>query len=107
MLFQPKGRLVHAYLIFAHKNLHQLPHLIDRLDTGAATYFLHLDRNTDTAAHERDIREPSGIPNIHCIEHHRSSWATFGVVQAQRARIGAALRMGAPFTHLTLLTGQN
>jgi hypothetical protein len=81
--------------------------LIDRLDTGAATFFLHLDRSTDTVAHERYIRELSAMPNVHWVERHRSAWATFGVVQAQRAGIEAALRMGAPFTHLTLLTGQD
>jgi Core-2/I-Branching enzyme len=106
-LFPPKGRLVHAYLILAHKNLDQLPRLIERLDTGAATFYLHLDRNTDSAAHKREIHELSGIPNVHWVERHRSPWATFGVVQAQRAGIEAALKMGAPFTHLTLLTGQD
>jgi hypothetical protein len=100
------GSLVHAYVILAHKNLDQLPRLIDRLDTGAASFFLHLDRNTNASAYEREIRELGGIPNVHWVERHRSSWATFGVVQAQQAGIEAALKMGAPFTHLTLLTGQ-
>jgi hypothetical protein len=106
ILFPPKGRLMHAYVILAHKNLDQLPRLIDRLDTGAATFFLHLDKNTDAAAHDQEIRELSGIPNVHWVERHRSAWATFGVVQAQQAGIEAALNIGAPFTHLTLLTGQ-
>ena len=98
---------MHAYVILAHKNLDQLPRLIDRLDTGAATFFLHLDRNTDAGAYVREIGELSTIPNVHLVERHRSSWATFGVVEAQRAGIEAALRMGSPFTHITLMTGQD
>ena len=98
---------MHAYLIFAHKNLGQLSRMIDRLDTGAATFFLHLDRNTNLATYEREISELERIPNLHWVERHPSSWATFGVVEAQRAGIEAALRVGIPYTHLTLLTGQD
>src|ERR671921_2057377 len=50
----PKGRLVHAYLIFAHKNLDQLPRLIDRLDTGSASlYPAHRQENTYDAVQGR------------------------------------------------------
>src|SRR5215211_6910575 len=106
-LFSPRGSLMHTYLILAHKNLDQLPRLVDRLDTGSASFFLQLDKNTDAAAYEREIRELSQIPNVRWVERQRSSRATFGVVQAQRAWIDAALGTGAPFTHLTLLTGQD
>jgi len=98
---------MHADVILAHKNLGQLPRMIDTLDTGAASFFLHLDRNTNAAVYEREIRQLSRIPNVHWIERHRSSWATFGVVEAQRAGMEAALRTGSQFTHLTLLTGQD
>jgi|SRR5215203_2774470 len=98
---------MHAYVILAHKNLGQIPRTIDRLNTGAASFYLHLDRNTNAAAYEREIRQLSQIPNVQWVERHRSSWATFGVVEAQRAGIEAALRTGLPFTHLTLLTGQD
>jgi hypothetical protein len=101
-----KGSLMHAYLIFAHKNLDQLLRLVRRLDTGQASFFVHVDEKTDTAACEREMRELSEIPNVNLVERHRSPWASFGFVRAQRAAMEAALRTGAPFTHLMLLTGQ-
>jgi hypothetical protein len=98
---------VHAYLILAHKNLDQLLRLVRRLDAGQAHFFVHVDKNTDTASYKRELRELSGIPYLHFVERHRSPWATFGFVRAQRAAMEAALRTGVPFTHLTLLTGQD
>ena len=104
--FTVKGSPVHAYLILAHKNLDQLLRLIRRLDTGQASFFVHVDKNTNVARYEREMRELSEIPNVHLVERYRSPWATFGFVRAQRATMEAALRTGAPFTHLMLLTGQ-
>ena len=77
---------MHAYVILAHKNLGQLPCMIDTLDTGAASFFLHLDRNTNAGAYEREIRQLSRIPNVHWVERHRSSWAT-----AKRKALGETI----------------
>jgi hypothetical protein len=105
--FTVEGSPVHAYLILAHKNVGQLLRLIRRLDTGQSSFFVHIDKNTDAATYGREMRELSGISNVHLVERHRSRWATFGFVRAQRATMEAALGIGVPFTHLTLLTGQD
>jgi hypothetical protein len=102
----PKGSLVHAYLIFAHRNLDQLPRLIDRLDTGVASFFLHIDQKTDTMPSEGALRKLRALPNVHFVPRYHCPWATFGLVEAQKAAMEAALAEGG-FTHLMLLTGQD
>jgi hypothetical protein len=41
------------------------------------------------------------------VKRYHSRWASFGIVQAQRAAMEAALRAKPCFTHITLLTGQD
>jgi hypothetical protein len=73
----PKATFVHAYLIFAHKNLDQLPRLIDRLDTGAASFFLHIDRKTDTTSYQGELGKLASLPNVHFVPRHHCPWAAF------------------------------
>jgi hypothetical protein len=93
-------------LIFAHKNLDQLPRLIDRLDTGAASFFLHIDKGTDTAPYWGELGKLRTRPNVHFVTRHHSPWAAFGLVEAQRSAMEAALAEDS-FTHLVMLTGED
>jgi len=96
-----------AYVILAHKNLDQLPRLIRRLDTEESSFFLHIDKKTDTTAYEQELSEVSQMPNVVFVKRYHCPWATFGIIRAQRAAMEAALRVSPRFTHLTLLTGQD
>lgn len=102
-----KGGLVHAYLIFAHKNLDQLVRLVHRLDTGQASFFIHIDRKTDTTAYDQELGELGKLPKVQFVERYHCPWAAFGIIKAQRAAMEAALLADTSFTHLTLLTGQD
>ena len=97
---------MHAYLIFAHKNLDQLPRLIDRLDSGGAAFFLHIDKATDTSPYERALAKLRALENVHFVERHRCPWSAFGLIEAQRSAMEAALAAGR-FTHFMMLTGQD
>jgi len=93
-------------LIFAHKNLDQLPRLIDRLDTGAATFFLHIDKKTDTTPYKGELGMLGSLPNLHFVRRHHCPWAAFGLVEAQRSAMERALAEGG-FTHLMMITGED
>ena len=93
-------------MIFAHKNLDQLPRLIDRLDTGAASFFLHIDKKTDTAPYEEELGKLWSLPNVHFVPRHHCPWAAFGLVEAQRSAMESALAEGS-FTHLMMITGED
>jgi hypothetical protein len=98
---------VHAYLIFAHKNLDQLVRLVRRLDTGQAYFFIHIDKKTDTTTYNRELSELRTLPQVQFVKRFHCPWAAFGIIEAQETAMEAALRADIPFTHLTLLTGQD
>jgi hypothetical protein len=102
-----KGSLVHAYLIFAHKNLDQLVRLVRRLDTGRAYFFIHIDQKTDTTAYSQELGELSKLPQVQFVKRYHCPWAAFGIIKAQKTAMEAALRADTSITHLTLLTGQD
>jgi len=98
---------MHAYAILAHKNLDQLSRLVRTLDTGQASFFLHIDKKTDTTAHRQELDKLGRLPNVEFVKRYHSPWASIGIVRAQRAAMEAALRAQPRFTHVTLLTGQD
>src|SRR5215204_1919572 len=98
---------MHAYAILAHKNLDQLPRLVRTLDTGQASFFLHIDKRADTTPFVQELGELRRMPNVEFVKRYHSPWASIGIVRAQRAAMEAALRAQPRFTHVTLLTGQD
>jgi hypothetical protein len=98
---------MHAYAILAHKNLDQLARLVRRLDTGQASFFLHIDKKADLEPYKQALDDLGRMPNVEFVKRFHSRWASFGIVQAQRAAMEAALRAKPCFTHVTLLTGQD
>jgi Core-2/I-Branching enzyme len=96
---------MHAYAILAHKNLDQLHRLVRTLDTGQASFFLHIDKKTDIRPYRQELNDLSRMPNVEFVKRYHSPWASFGIVQAQRAAMEGALRAKSQFTHITLLTG--
>jgi hypothetical protein len=98
---------MHAYVILAHKNLEQLPRLVRTLDTGQASFFLHIDKKTDISPYRQELGEIDKQPNVHFVKRYHCPWAAFGIIKAQRAAMQTALRTNPRFTHLTLLSGQD
>jgi hypothetical protein len=94
-------------LIFAHKNLDQLVRLVHRLDTGQASFFIHIDKKSDTTAYDQELGELGKLPKVQFVKRYHCPWAAFGIIRAQKSAMEAALRADTPFTHLTLLTGQD
>jgi hypothetical protein len=98
---------MHAYAILAHKNLDQLHRLVRTLDTGQASFFIHIDKKTDIVPYKQELDDLGRMPNVEFVRRYHSPWASIGVVRAQRAAMETALRATQRFTHLTLLTGQD
>jgi len=98
---------MHAYVILAHKNLDQLPRLVRTLDTGQASFFLHIDKKTDISPYKQELGKMGQLPNVQFVKRYHCPWAAFGIIKAQRAAMQTALRTNLRFTHLTLLTGQD
>jgi hypothetical protein len=90
---------MHAYAILAHKNLDQLHRLVRTLDTGQASFFLHIDEKADVAPYERELDELGRMPNVELVKRYHSPWASSGIVQDQRAAMESALRATPRVTH--------
>jgi len=98
---------MHAYAILAHKNLDQLHRLVRTLDTGQASFFIHIDEKADVAPYKQELVDLGRMPNVEFVTRYHSPWASFGIVRAQKAAMESALRATPHLTHLTLLTGQD
>src|ERR687893_2451475 len=90
--FMAKGNMMHAYLIFVHKNLDQLVRLVRRLDTGRASFFIHIDQKTDTIAYSQELDELGKLPQVQFVKRYHCPWATFGIIMAQKTAMETALR---------------
>lgn len=100
-----------AYIILAHRLPAQLARLIDRLDDGDATFFVHLDQ-TARRGPGRDLREEflravDKHPHVQLLPRYRCYWGSFQIVQATIAGIQAVVDSPARFDRVMLLSGQH
>ncbi len=93
-----------AFLIMAHAHPELLERLIRRLQSRHASIYVHLDCGTKMAAFKRlFVRE--GILNVHWVPRVRSSWGTFGQVQASLSLLNEAMTTDKEAGMFVLLSG--
>lgn len=91
------------YLLLAHDQPDHVSRLVERLDDGEATFWLHLDARVDldqwavVTAHESVVVVQ---PRVRCL------WGTWSMVEAQLAQVRACLAGGDP-GYLVMLSGQS
>lgn len=91
------------YLLLAHDQPEHVGRLVDRLDDGSSTFWLHLDPRADddewSAVLSRHV--VSAVePRVRCL------WATWSMVEATLAMVDACLASGSP-GYLVMLSGQS
>ncbi len=100
-----------AYIILAHRLPLQLARLVDRLDDGEATFFIHLDRAArDEAGHalgQQFLQQLAARRNVQLLPRRRCYWGSFEIVQATIAGIEAVLAAATPRDRVILLSGQH
>lgn len=96
-----------AYIILAHKLPEQLVRLVKKLNTGTASFLIHVDRKTDKETYQKMVKLLSIYKNVHFLKRHSSNWGTFGQVQAALEGIRGALALRLEFEYMILLTGQD
>ena len=95
-----------AYIVLAHQYPDQLVRLIHRLNTETASFFIHIDRKTDSSFYRRVVSAVGSLPNVCFLKRHRCYWGELGHVSATIEGIKALLKSGTPFDYAILLTGQ-
>jgi hypothetical protein len=96
-----------AYIISAYRYPEQLVRLVDRLDAGNASFFVHVDRKSPDAVFQAMLGGLANRPNVVFLPRHRADWGGFGHVEATLKGIRAAFRSGEHFDRAVLLTGQD
>ena len=95
-----------AYIVLAHQYPDQLVRLIHRLNTETASFFVHIDRKTDSSLYQRVVSEVGSLPNVYFLKRYRCYWGEWGHVSATLEGIKAILQSGTLFDYVILLTGQ-
>jgi len=96
-----------AYIVSAYKYPEQLARLLARLQTGQATFSVHVDRKTRRSVFEEMAKRTRNIANVRFLPRHISHWGGFGHVRATLKGIEDIVANDLPFDYAVLLTGQD
>lgn len=100
--------MTHAYVVLAHDLPALLGRLVERIGAVGDLVVVHVDANVDLAAYLAAAGPALCAPNVVVLEQRlRTRWGSVELVRAPLLGMAAALAHGAPFSHLTLLTGQD
>lgn len=90
------------YLVLVHTDPDLMGRIVDRLDDGESTFWIHLDAKADDADWQDLYRRPAVRtvePRVSCL------WGTWSLVQATLSTMHAALTSADP-GYLVLFSGQ-
>lgn len=91
-----------AYIILVHRQPEQLTRLIDALDDGASTFYVHIDKKTPVHVFEKIL------PRVTLIEPREDgNWGEFGIVQATLNAFKQVIEHQKNFDFISLLSGQD
>lgn len=93
-----------AYIILAHKNPEQVRRLIEKLDDGSSTFFIHVDKNVPTD----QFKELDAFQNkVKFVKREKTNWASYGLVMATVNALKEIRASGQNFGQIILLSGQD
>jgi hypothetical protein len=95
-----------AYIISAYQLPEQVVRLVQRLDSGRASFLIHVDRKADKGVFAQ-IAALGARPHIQLLPRHTCYWGGFGHVRATLAGIEALISGEIAFDYAVLLTGQD
>lgn len=68
------------YIILAHKNPHQIKHLVEKLNDGSSCFYIHIDINTDSVPFQNALSDNSNVNFIK--KRETGTWGDLGIVKA-------------------------
>ena len=95
-----------AYIISAYRLPDQLIRLVRKLDRKSSSFFIHVDKKTDSAIFRR-LSGALSAENVYFLSRHRCDYGGFGHVRATIKGIVELVRNDLPFDYTVLLTGQD
>lgn len=95
-----------AYIILAHKFPDLLVRLVHRLQSGNATFFIHVDKKSPRIVYEHIREGLKGFDNVHFLNRYTCHYMHYGHVEATLEGMRTLLSSGTLFDVAILLTGQ-
>jgi hypothetical protein len=95
-----------AYIISAYKSPLLLSRLVHKLNTDTASFFIHVDKKTDSAIFSEIKHLLNGLDNVYFLERHTCYWGGFGHVAATIKGIREVHQKKINYDYVILLTGQ-
>jgi hypothetical protein len=96
-----------AYIVLAHKYPEQLARLINKLNTEATSFFIHVDKKTDAQTYAFMVERLKHLSNVRFYKRHKCYWGDFSQVVAAIQGIKEIVKQGKHFDWVILLTGQD
>ena len=93
-----------AFIILAHKNPAQLERLIDALNDGNSTFFIHIDKKSEASAFRQLAQRNTHIASVKSVS---TNWADFSLVEATLNGMKAVLEHPFQFDFISLISGQH
>lgn len=93
-----------AYVIRAHHRPAQLARLVDRLSTGDASFYVHVDARASQAAYDDMRQRLGGRDDVRWTPRVKSYYGGFSFVRSQLSGLGAVEPVPE---HVVLLSGQD
>ncbi len=96
-----------AYIILAHKYPKQLLRLIDKLNTDDVSFFIHIDKKTDSQVAHQLVTQLQNLPKVFFIKRYNSAWGSFDIVKATLEGIKLIAKASTQFDYIVNLSGQD
>lgn len=95
-----------VYIVSAYKYPQQLARLVRKLNSDLATFFIHVDKKTDTQTFDEMRHLLNGFSNVYFLDRHACYWGDFGHVEATLKGLRAIFNYDVDYDYVFLLTGQ-
>jgi hypothetical protein len=96
-----------AYIILAHKYPKQLLRLIDKLNTDDVSFFIHIDKKTDSQVAHQLVTQLQDLAKVSFIKRYNSAWGSFDIVKATLEGIKLIAKASTHFDYIVNLSGQD
>ncbi|WP_138502782.1 beta-1,6-N-acetylglucosaminyltransferase [Nostoc sp. PA-18-2419] len=96
-----------AYIILAHNSPEQLARLIYKLNTDYVSFFIHIDKKTDSQIYSQIYSKFNKFANVFFVKRYNSEWGSFNAVRASLEGIKSIVETGTYFDYVIHLSGQD
>ena len=93
-----------AYIILVHKNPDQACRLIQKLDDGSSSFFVHIDAKAVLSGFQKIFELGEQVTNVKRVN---AKWGEFSLVEAILNGLIAVRKKGIDFERIILLSGQD